>query len=141
MSQSLKFILILFVALALVSCSGPKTISRDQLRSDLLAALSLASETELFIGQLQEGRVTTSFAKGHLEYLRKEALRNADQLGQVRADGRMAGQLEKGRAQLDFLVTLLADLKDKSADEETLSAGKEQAEKIRLILEHAKDEL
>ena len=85
-----KCILILFVGLALVSCSRPKIISRDELRSDLLAAISLASETELFINQLQEGRATPEFAAGHLEYLRKDASRFANELRQARTDERIA---------------------------------------------------
>ena len=72
MSQSRKCILIMVLGLALVSCSGPKTISRDELRSDLLAAISLASETQLFINQLQDERVAPAFAKGHLGYLSKD---------------------------------------------------------------------
>ena len=54
--------------------------SREELHSDFLAAISLASETELFIDQLQEGRGTLTFAEGHLAYLHKEAVRSAGAL-------------------------------------------------------------
>jgi hypothetical protein len=141
MCQSRKYILTLFVSLALVSCSRPKTISRDELRSDLLAAVSLASETELFIEQLQEGRATPAFAASHLDYLHKEASRSTDELRQAHADERMAGALENDHAQLDSLAMMLADLKEKSVDKESLSAARQQAAKIRMILEHAKSEL
>jgi hypothetical protein len=141
MSQSRNFILLLFVGVALASCSPPKTISRDELRSDLLAAISLASETELFIDQLQEGRVTPAFAEGHLAYLDKEASRSENELGQARAGERMTGTLEVGRAQLASLATMLADLKENSSNKESLSTGRQQALKIKMILEHAENEL
>jgi hypothetical protein len=140
MSQSRKYILTIVFALTLVSCSGPKTISRDELRSDLLAAISLASETQLFINQLQEGRVTPAFAKGHLGYLGTEGSRLDDELRQAKADEGLAGALGNGRAQLDSLTTMLADLKRKTGNKESLSAGRQQVTRIRMILEHAKDE-
>jgi hypothetical protein len=75
-----------------------------------LAAISLASETELFIDQLQEGCVTLTFAEGHLAYLHKDAACSADEIRRARADKRMAGALENGRAQLDLFTTTLAGL-------------------------------
>jgi hypothetical protein len=141
MSQGGKCILTIFLGLALVSCSHPKTISRDDLRSDLLAAISLASETQLLINQLQERRVTSAFAEGHLRYLGKEASRLADELRQASADDRITSALVSGRAQLNSLAMMLADLKNKTGDEESLAAGRQQAARIRMSLEHAKDEV
>jgi hypothetical protein len=51
----------------------------------LISAISLASETELFIDQLLEGRATPTFAQGHLDYLRHEATRAADALQEAHA--------------------------------------------------------
>jgi hypothetical protein len=68
-----KPILILLICLILASCSWPKTAPRKELRSDLISAISLASETELFIGQLLEGRATPLFAQSHLEHLHRLA--------------------------------------------------------------------
>jgi hypothetical protein len=143
MSQSRNFVLLFFVGIALVSCSRSKTISRDELRSDLLSAASLASETELFIDQLQEGRVTPAFAEGHLAYLDKEALRSEKELGQARAGAveRIASAVEIGRAQLAFLTKVLTDLRENNGNKESLSAGRQQAAKIRTILEHAENGL
>ena len=73
-----KPILILLICLILASCSRPKTVPRKELRSDLISAISLASETELFLGQLLEGRATPLFAQSHLEHLHQEATRAAD---------------------------------------------------------------
>jgi hypothetical protein len=140
-SRNRKCILILLFSLTLISCSRPKTISREELHSDLLAAISLASETELFINQLQDGRATSAFAEGHLAYLHQEASRSANELRRARADEPMAGALENGRTQLDSLSTMLADLKAKSDNKESLSASRQQAAKIRMNLEHVNDEL
>jgi Mg2+ and Co2+ transporter CorA len=141
MQGSRKCILILSLSLTLVSCSRPRTIYAEELRSDLLAAISLASETELFIHQLQEGRATASFAEGHMAYLGKEARESADELHQKHADNAMAGALENCRAQLVSLAALINNLEDKSRDKKSLSAGAEQAANIRMSLEHIKDEL
>jgi hypothetical protein len=140
-SLSLTSFLVLFFVLASVSCSRSKTISRAELRSDVLGAISLASETELFTNQLQEGRVTAAFAKGHFEYSFKEATRSANELRQGYADSRIAGALENCHAQLESLATLLGDLKEKPFDKERLSAASQQAARIRMILQHAKEEL
>jgi hypothetical protein len=131
----------MFLLLSLFSCLRSNTISRDQLRSKLLAGISLASETELFIDQLQKGRATSAFAKSHLAYVYQEASRSADELRQTHVNERMADTLENGRAQLDSLATMLAGLKEKPGDQESLSAGRQQAARIRMALTQAKDEL
>jgi hypothetical protein len=134
-------VLIFLISLALASCSSSKTISPDELRSDLLAAVSLASETEMLIDQLLEGRVTSAFAEGHLTYLEKEALNSASELRRARADERMASVLETGRAQVDSLATMLGALRKRTDDKEYLSVGTKQAARMRVTLEQAKDEL
>jgi hypothetical protein len=129
------------LGLAMVSCSRSKTTSRDELRSDLQAAVSLASETELFTDQLEEGRATRAFAEVHLTYLEKDVARSAQELHQANPNDSMVGPLEAGRTQLDSLARVLAILKEKSGDDESLVAGKKQAVRIQSILQHAKDSL
>lgn len=141
MPRSRTCTLILLLSLTLVSCSRPKTITRDELGSDLLAAISISSETELFIHQLQEGRTTASFAESHMAYLVKQATQSADELRRAHADQAIVGALENGRAQLDSLTGLLTALKNKTRYKENLSSAAQQAAKIRMILEHTKDEL
>ena len=135
-----RYVIPILAGMALVSCSGNKTLSRDGLRSALLEGISLASETELFIDQLQQGRTTQAFAEGHLAYLEQEAWRSANELRQARTAGRMIA-VENGRIQLNSLATMLADLKNKVGDKQGLSARRQQAAKVRTILEHAKDEI
>ena len=134
-----KHILILLICLVLASCSRSKTVSRQELRSDLVAAVSLASETELFIGQLLEGRATPAFARGHLDYLRQEATRAADALREAHAGEGMSGQLESCRAQMAALALLLAGHRAEATDK--LSDDRQQARRIRLVLEQANAQL
>ena len=134
-----KHILILLICLVLASCSRSKTVSRQELRSDLIAAVSLASETELFIGQLLEGRATPAFARGHLDYLRQEATRAADTLREAHAGEGMAGQLESCRAQMAALALLLAGHRAEATDK--LSDDRQQARRIRLVLEQENAQL
>ena len=136
-----KHILILLICLVLASCSRSKTVSRQELRSDLVAAVSLASETELFIGQLLEGRATPAFARGHLDYLRQEATRAADTLREAHAGEGMAGQLESCRAQMAALALLLAGLENRAEATDKLSDDRQQARRIRLVLEQENAQL
>jgi hypothetical protein len=135
---SRKRLLILLIGLAAVSCSSPKTISREELNSDLLAAISLSSETELFISQLQKSRVTTQFAEVHLEYLTKEVARSAHELSEGTPNDGLAGAAENCHAQLKSLANILTGLKGKTGDMDRLSADKQQVERIQNVLEHSK---
>jgi hypothetical protein len=42
-----------------------------QTRSEIKSWISLASETELFVDQVQRGRLTEEFAESHIQYLRE----------------------------------------------------------------------
>lgn len=53
------------------------TAAYDKLRSDLRSALSLAAETDLFIGQINRNRLLPQFRTSHAEYLRAEVQRRA----------------------------------------------------------------
>jgi hypothetical protein len=136
-----KPILILLICLILASCSRPKTVPRKELRSDLISAISLASETELFLGQLLEGRATPLFAQGHLEYLHQEATRAADALEEAHAGEGMAAQLESCRTQMAALALLLAGLQNRTEAGDRLSDDRQQARTIRLILEQVNGQL
>jgi hypothetical protein len=64
----------LVIVLALTSCATA-AIMDYQLHSDLHSALSLASETELFIQQIESGHLLAHFQAAHADYLRSEAAR------------------------------------------------------------------
>jgi hypothetical protein len=101
----------------------------------------LASETELFIGQLLEGRTTPAFGQGHLEYLRQEEARAGNELREARVDKNMTRQLEICRNQMAALASLLAGLENRTEDKSRLFASRRQAATIRLVLEQASGQL
>src|SRR3954469_14462393 len=81
-------VLYLIAVLVFVSCAQAKTITADKLRSQLVSTLSLASETDLFIGQIEEGRILQRFRIAHADYLRAEARRQAQDLRESRSDSK-----------------------------------------------------
>lgn len=136
-----KYFLILPLCLLVVSCSKPKTISQQELRSDLLSATSLASESELFMAQLQENRTTKIFAKAHIHYLHEEATRDASTLHQVRTNKEIAEPLRICREQLLALASVLADLEQSDSDTRMIPDALQRTTRIKLTLEQAETKL
>jgi hypothetical protein len=66
----------LMIVFLVPSCSRAETMA-NEMDSTLHSALSLASETELFIQQIEGGRLLTHFQAAHADYLRAEAKRDA----------------------------------------------------------------
>ena len=121
-----------FVSVAFNACTGSKTMTSDELRSDIRSALSLATETNLFIAQIQNDRGTRSFDVGHLGYLRDEVLRSVKELRESQADPAMAQSVGTCTAQLNSLAREIAILQDKVKrnDAGALSASKARVEDI-----------
>jgi len=82
----------LLALLALTSCRAAENKSLTELRSDMRSTLSLASETKLFIRQIEADRVPVQFRAAHASYLREEALRR---LKAVRKSEQDAGDPNK----------------------------------------------
>jgi hypothetical protein len=140
-SHARKWLSILLACFAFNSCSHAKTMSRDELRSSILAAVSLASETEVFIDQLEEGRVTDAFAQGHLNYLSNEVMRSANELRQARTESQLGDALLTSRMETDSLAKTLSDLKAKASDAESLTATRNKVARIAGILLSTAQEL
>jgi hypothetical protein len=101
---------------SLVACSPTKTVTADDLRSDLRLALSLASETELFIGQIESGRLAQEFRRGHADYLRDEAQRQARDLRKSRTESGDTRLPSLCATQLDLLARVLEEIREQSGD-------------------------
>jgi len=135
------YCLLLFSFLSLVSCSNTtNTIRSEELHSELQSAISLASETQWFIGQIQEGRVTPQFSKSHLDYLSVEAMRSRKELSKMPSDSSIAQTLEASRIQVDSLVKQLTILKADLSNPRILFASNEQIAQIRHALEDEKEQ-
>lgn len=94
--------LVLFVFI-LVSCSQSKTLTVEDMKSELASAVSLASETQMFVEQWQRDRLTGSFIKTHLDYLRQEAGSSIKELDESRVEPSSAATAEICRTQLKAL--------------------------------------
>lgn len=87
----------------LVSCSQSKTLTAEEMKPELASAVSLASETQIFVEQWQEGRLTASFIKAHLGYLQQEARSSIEQLQDTQAEPSISSKAEICRTQLKAL--------------------------------------
>jgi hypothetical protein len=126
----------LIAVLVFVSCALAKTITADELRSHLLSALSLASETDMFIGQIEEARVLQQFRVGHADYLREEARRQAQELRESRSDSEDTKTPALCADQLEHLIHELTLIRVPNHDE-TLPGARQRVQAIREALRAA----
>lgn len=133
-----KLIATLVFALLLSGCSQQKIISPRDLRSQLTAAISLASESETFLDYLSQHRSSGNFAAGHLVYLSQTAADTAKELHQSRPTYSVQQQFTQARQQLDALASQLAHLQQEVAAGQTPSPSKDQLDEIRHSLEQIK---
>jgi len=126
-------VLSLVAVLVFVSAASAKTIKAEELRSHLLSALSLASETELFIGQIEEGRILQQFRMGHADYLRQEARRQAQEMRESRSDSGDTRAPARCAEQLVLLIHELTVIRVPNHDE-TLAGARQRVQAIREAL-------
>ena len=124
-------------AILLSGCSRQKIIGPDDLRSQLTASISLASETETFLDYLSQHRSTFNFAAGHMAYLSQTAAQAAKELHQSTPTYSIAQQFSQCRQQLDALASQLAALQQEVAVGQTSAAviRKDQFAQLRHSLE------
>jgi len=126
-------VLSLIAVLVFVSAASAKTIKAEELRSHLLSALSLASETELFIGQIEEGRILQQFRMGHADYLQEEARRQAQEMRESRSDSGDTRAPARCAEQLELLIHELTVIRVPNHDE-TLAGARQRVQAIREAL-------
>ena len=80
MTRRLTAVLLLLVC---TGCSRKKTLTSDDLKSQLTRAISFASEEEMFVDYIRAGRATSNFAEQHATYLDAEIQRSADELAKA----------------------------------------------------------
>ena len=128
-------------AILLSGCSQQKIIGPRDLRSQLTAAISLASQTETFLDCATQHRSTTNFAAGHIAYLSQTAADDAKDLHQSTPTYSIKQQLSQSQQQLDALASQLAALQQEVAVGQTPAAAKEQFAELRHSLEQIKASL
>ena len=123
--------------LALCACSRQKTLTTDEIRSQLLSAKSLAAETEMFLDYVRENRATKHYAQGHIEYLTEEIERSREELQE--SSPRRAKRMPYKNQQRSStpLTAELHSIRGKLDDEAALAAAKEHLASIRQALDEA----
>jgi hypothetical protein len=129
------------VTLALVFTAQAKKLSNEELRSDFQSALSLASETELFIGQIEKGRLLAQFQASHADYLRDAAMRHASKLRESSRDSGDRKIVASCAEQFESLARELALLSTMSGNDEALPKARERVEAIKSSMTAARAEL
>jgi|SRR6185437_7170379 len=138
MTRSLTAILLLLVC---IGCSRKKTLTPDDLKSQLTRAISFASEEEMFVDYLHAGRATSKFAEQHAAYLDAEIERSVDELAKAVPQSGTQSALQRCRIQLNQLRQELWNVRTHRDDKNALSAIKARVEEIRRDLEQAKSAL
>jgi hypothetical protein len=124
----------LVVTLALVYIAHAKTLSNEELRSDLQSALSLASETQLFIGQIENGRLLPQFQAGHADYLRNTAMRQASELRESASESGDTKIVATCAEQLELLARELALIGTISRNDEAFHEARKRVEAIKVSI-------
>jgi len=120
----------LLSAIALASCAGRKTLSSEELHSDVVSAISLASETDAFAGQIEQRRLTREFQSGHAAYLRDEAERQAKELRKSAPQANQAQTVHSCIEQLDLLARDLSRIAKTTTDKTQIPAIREEVQRV-----------
>jgi hypothetical protein len=132
---------LLLAAAALTSCSRKKTISRDDLRSEIMSAYSFAAESEMFIDYIRQGHATHHYAEGHATYLKDAVTQLENELeGAVPQPG-IENVISECRSDIDLLRHELSGIAANVGDNAALGAARKRIENIRKSLEKANSSL
>jgi hypothetical protein len=128
-----RFFVPITMLIVLVPGARSEKLTTEELRSDLLSAISLTSETGMFIDQIESGRLLPQFRSGHAEYLRDQAERQAAELQKSPTDPKEMKIVALCRERLESLAKLLASMEEQK-DNRNLPAVRQQVEEIRKSL-------
>lgn len=97
-------------------CKTEKTLSADDLRSELKSISSVASEIQLFATQIREQRVTRTFAREHVKYLRDQNEETLQKLANASATGQNDAVLQQARIEAAELSRQLTEFSPSGLD-------------------------
>jgi hypothetical protein len=126
------FLLPLFMVPA--SCSHRSGISHEELRSIVRSSISLASETEMALDYLAEGRSTRSFANGHFRYIAKQVEQNVRKLSESRPSPGIEQDFQDSQEEVKALASELAAIFSESTGASKIGAAKQHITEIRRSL-------
>ena|SRR5947209_7988668 len=123
--------------LVLSACSRDTTLTRDNLRSEINSAKSLASETAMFLDYARQNRATKQYAQGHIEYLTEEIEQSRKKLQESPPAQGEEDALQKLKAQVDALNSELHSIHEKLDDQAALATAIEHIANIHQSLDNA----
>jgi hypothetical protein len=95
---------------SIVGCGESKPITDEELRSEIQSIISIASEANLFLAQVQQQKVTRTFASEHLKYLTDQNDETLSDLAKASGTQRNDSILRETRAEARQLSAELATL-------------------------------
>jgi hypothetical protein len=123
--------------LVLSACSRHQTLTKEELRSELISAKSLAAETEMFLDYVRQNRATRNYAQAHIEYLTEEVEQSRKELQEsLPAQGEEDAR-QKLSVQFDALEAELHTIRGRLDDQAALATAKEHVARIRQALDEA----
>jgi hypothetical protein len=129
-------ILVLLLAItALTSCSRKKTISRDELRSDIRSAYSFVAESEMFIDYIRQGHATHHYAEGHATYLKDAVTQLEKELAQAAPEAGTENVIPECRSYMELLRRELSSIATVAGDNAALAAARKRMVDLRDSLE------
>jgi hypothetical protein len=133
---------VLLSALAALSgCSHKHTLNRDEVRSQIRLATSLAAETEMYVDYVRQGRVTRLFAREHAIRLQDTAKELMEELERAEPGPGAGTAVHECRMQLALICRELSNIRAAIGNDEALAAAKERIAKIHRSLERASSSL
>lgn len=132
---------LVMVPVTLLLACGKKEASRDDVQSDLMKSISLASEAETFITYVSQGHSTYYFASGHLGSLLDEVNRSTQELSNLNASPDLASALNVDRVQLNLLAAQIENVSRHMQQSEVLAESEQQIRKIRMTMVQANSSL
>lgn len=112
-------------------------MSREELRSIVRSSISLATETEMSLDFVAQGRSTQSFANGHFRYIAKEVEQNVRQLSKSEPNSGMEQGFMESQGRVKSLASELTAICSQATDTgtSTIPAAKQRIREIRDALE------
>lgn len=129
--------LAVFTGFVLPACSRQKVLAREDLRSDLSAAISYCGEVEMTMDRLQEERLTESFTRTHAAQLATEIKEAEKQLENSRPEAGTESQFQEYRHDLEQIAKPLKQISALAHSPSALIAAQREIAEIRQRLEQA----
>jgi hypothetical protein len=111
-------------------CTNQKSISKDEVRSQLKVIDSTASEAMLFVGQVRAHKLTSTFAEGHVRYLRETNQEVLSDLTGVSPSSEIKAVLADSHALAQELSKTLADLPSSTENLSIIDTSTKQLHRI-----------